>query len=173
MNRRHFLSSAIGVGGAAILLRALPRQSSAGLQERKREHSSSKGIIKVTKTNEEWKKELTPEQYYVTREKGTERPFSSPLNEIHDEGVFECVACGLPLYDSKAKFDSGTGWPSFYEPIAQENVREKVDNSLWATRTEVLCARCDAHLGHVFDDGPKPTGLRYCMNGVAMKFVKK
>ena len=173
MNRRHFLSSAIGVGGVAILLRALPPLSSGGLQERKREHSSSKGIIKVTKTNEEWKKELTPEQYSVTREKGTERPFSSPLNEIHDEGVFECVACGLPLYESKAKFDSGTGWPSFYEPIAPENVREEVDNSLWATRTEVLCARCDAHLGHVFDDGPKPTGLRYCMNGVAMKFKKK
>ena len=170
MNRRLFLSSAIGVGGLAILIRALPLQSSNGLQHRNRENSNSKGIIKVTKTNEEWKKELTPEQYYVTREKGTERPFSSALNENHENGVFQCVACGLPLYDSKAKFDSGTGWPSFYEPIAPENVHEEVDNSLWETRTEVLCARCDAHLGHVFPDGPKPTGLRYCMNGVALKF---
>lgn len=135
--------------------------------------TGSKGIQKVTKTNEEWKKVLTPEQYGVTREKGTERPFTSPLNDIHDHGVFECVACGLPLFRSEAKFDSGTGWPSFYEPIAKENVHEEVDSSLWMTRTEALCGRCDSHLGHVFDDGPKPTGLRYCMNGVALKFVKE
>jgi peptide-methionine (R)-S-oxide reductase len=133
---------------------------------------TSKGFKKVTKTNKEWKEILTPEQYAVTREKATERPFTSALNDVHDHGVFECVACGLPLFRSEAKFDSGTGWPSFYEPIAKENVREEVDSSLWMTRTEALCARCDAHLGHVFDDGPKPTGLRYCMNGVALKFEK-
>ena len=178
MNRRYFLSA----GAAAIAVGAVSRLRVGSLPFTDREQekqtasqeksNKSKGIIKVTKTNEEWKKELTPEQYYVTREKGTERPFSSPLNEIHEDGVFQCVACGLPLYDAKAKFDSGTGWPSFYEPIAPENVHEEVDKSLWETRTEVLCARCDAHLGHVFNDGPQPTGLRYCMNGVALKFVK-
>ena len=180
MNRRYFLSAGVAAVAAAAVSRFSIGLSphSASEQEpqktpKEKVKGNSKGIIKVTKTNEEWKKELTPEQYYVTREKGTERPFSSSLNEIHEDGVFECVACGLPLYDAKAKFDSGTGWPSFYEPIAPENVREEVDNSLWQTRTEVLCARCDAHLGHVFNDGPKPTGLRYCMNGVAMKFVKK
>ena len=134
--------------------------------------AKAKGIKKVIKTDAEWKQILTPEQYSVAREKGTERAFSSPLNDIHDEGIFECVACGLPVFSSKAKFDSGTGWPSFYEPIDRESVHEQVDKSLWETRTEVLCARCDSHLGHVFEDGPKPTGLRYCMNGVALKFVK-
>ncbi len=127
----------------------------------------------MTKTDAEWKSILTPEQYYVMRKKGTEAPYSSPLNENHEQGVFKCVGCGLPLFRSKAKFDSGTGWPSFWEPIARENVLEEVDNSLSATRTEVLCARCESHLGHVFADGPKPTGLRYCMNGVSMKFAKE
>ncbi|MDQ1638640.1 MAG: peptide-methionine (R)-S-oxide reductase [Pyrinomonadaceae bacterium] len=134
--------------------------------------AKAKGIKKVIKTDAEWKQILTPDQYSVAREKGTERPFSSPLNDIHDNGIFECVACGLPVFSSKAKFDSGTGWPSFYEPIDKESVTEVVDKSLFETRTEVLCARCDSHLGHVFEDGPMPTGLRYCMNGVALKFVK-
>ena len=128
---------------------------------------------KIVKTDEEWEKALTPEQFRVMRRKGTEPPFSSPLNGEKGEGVFECAACGLPLFDSRAKFNSGTGWPSFYEPVAAGNVREETDTSHGMRRMEALCARCDAHLGHVFDDGPKPTGLRYCMNGVALKFVKK
>src|SRR6266567_2192629 len=134
--------------------------------------SKSKGIKKVIKTDAEWKKELTPDQYNVLRQKGTEYAFTSPLNDIHDKGTFECAACGLPLFSSAQKFDSGTGWPSFWAPIKKENVIEETDKSVGMTRTEVLCAQCEGHLGHVFDDGPKTTGLRYCMNGVAMKFVK-
>ncbi|HEV7797390.1 MAG TPA: peptide-methionine (R)-S-oxide reductase MsrB [Pyrinomonadaceae bacterium] len=169
MNRRYFLSSAIAVGAFAALSE-WPTVSASSWQNGN--HRSAKGIKKVTKTNEEWKGILTPEQYNVTREKGTEAPFTSPLNEIHEQGIFECVACELPLFSSQAKFDSGTGWPSFWQPIAKENVREEVDHSLSETRTEVLCARCDSHIGHLFADGPRPTGLRYCMNGVALKFVK-
>ena len=171
MNRRFFLSSAVAVGAVSALTR-LPIASASFFQDVNAERSRSKGIKKVIKTDAEWKQILTPEQYQVARQKGTERPYSSPLNEIHDQGVFECVCCELPLFSSKQKFDSGTGWPSFWAPIARENVREEVDNSLSETRTEVLCARCDAHVGHVFKDGPRPTGLRYCMNGVALKFVK-
>jgi methionine-R-sulfoxide reductase len=126
----------------------------------------------VVKSDEEWKRLLTPEQYRVTRRKGTEAPYTSPLNDEKGRGVFECVSCALPLFSSKAKFDSGTGWPSFWTPIEKRNVKEDVDDSAGDRRTEILCARCDAHLGHVFDDGPRPTGLRYCMNGVALKFVK-
>jgi peptide-methionine (R)-S-oxide reductase len=127
---------------------------------------------KVVKTDAEWKRILTPRQYEVARRGGTEAPYSSPLNNIRKKGIYACVCCSLPLFSSKTKFESGTGWPSFYAPINKVNVSEKIDNSLEETRTEVLCSKCDAHLGHVFDDGPKPTGLRYCMNGVAMKFVK-
>jgi peptide-methionine (R)-S-oxide reductase len=167
MNRRFFLSSSLAIGAVGLLAR-VPLLIALDRPEK-----SDKGIKKITKTEAEWKKILTPEQYEVTRQKGTEAPYSSPLTDNHDSGTFECVCCELPLFSSKMKFDSGTGWPSFWAPIAKENVRQEIDNSLSETRTEVLCARCDSHLGHVFDDGPKPTGLRYCMNGVALKFVKQ
>ncbi len=138
------------------------------------ENSAAKPMSdKIEKTDAEWKKQLTPEQYRVLRQQGTERPFASDLNKVHEHGIFKCAACDKELFNADAKFDSGTGWPSFYQPISKDAVETKVDKSFFSTRTEVLCERCGGHLGHVFDDGPKPTGLRYCMNGVAMKFEKQ
>jgi peptide-methionine (R)-S-oxide reductase len=128
-------------------------------------------LEKVKKSEQEWREELTPEQYEVVRKKGTEAPFTSELNDVKDPGQFVCVACGQPLFDSQNKFDSGTGWPSFDRPMDGENVETEADNSLFMKRTEVLCSRCDAHLGHVFDDGPQDTtGQRYCINGCALEF---
>lgn len=125
---------------------------------------------KVEKSAAQWKEELTPEQYRVTREHGTERPFTGPFWDNEEDGLYRCVSCSRPLFRSEAKFDSGTGWPSFYEPVEDGAVSEHSDRTLFMRRTEVRCADCDAHLGHVFPDGPKPTGLRYCMNGTAMTF---
>jgi peptide-methionine (R)-S-oxide reductase len=152
------------------------KAGAGGLQQTIKVYSAQrKGFImteKVKKTDAEWKNLLTPEQFQVTRKKGTEREFSGAYWNAKEKGIYQCVCCGNDLYDSDTKYDSGTGWPSFWAPVAKENIRTEEDNSFFSKRTEVLCSRCDAHLGHVFNDGPKPSGLRYCMNSASLKFVK-
>ncbi|KNY10245.1 methionine sulfoxide reductase B [Achromobacter piechaudii] len=161
LNRRHFLS----LGGAAALAAGLapwltPRGASA----------AATTTFPYTLTDEQWRARLTPAQYQVLRREGTERPYTSPLNDEHRQGTFACAGCEQRLFSSNTKFDSGTGWPSFWQPL-EHAVGETRDSSFGMVRTAVYCANCGGHLGHVFDDGPRPTGLRYCMNGVAMSFA--
>jgi peptide-methionine (R)-S-oxide reductase len=161
-NRRKTL---LGVSGFLAGLRTLftsnPAQAATAKPGR---------TFEVSYSDAEWKQRLSPDQYYVLRRAGTERPFSSPLDKEKRAGVFQCAGCALPLFSSKTKFNSGTGWPSFWQPL-EKAVEEDVDTTFGMRRVEVLCHRCGGHLGHVFTDGPKPTGLRYCMNGVALKFI--
>lgn len=166
-----FLRTAASSRAASAQPSATPAKTKMAIAERELVLTDGEFDGKeLIKTDAEWKRELSGPAFYVLRQEGTERPYTSPLNDVKKDGTFYCEACGLALFSSKAKFDSGTGWPSFYEPIFKKNVKEKIDRSLDEERIEIECARCHSHLGHVFDDGPEPTGLRYCMNGVAMRF---
>jgi peptide-methionine (R)-S-oxide reductase len=160
LNRRHLI-----LGGASVAaLGAVLGPRLAGSADPKQ------GAFEVTRTEEEWRKLLTPEQFYVLRQHGTERAFTHPLDREYRPGTYACAGCQLPLFSSTTKYNSGTGWPSFYAPL-ENAVRTRIDRSFFMTRTEVHCRRCGGHLGHVFDDGPQPTGLRYCMNGTALVFT--
>jgi peptide-methionine (R)-S-oxide reductase len=159
-SRRDFTKTGFALAGLLVSAKV-----GAHAEETKKE-------FEIMKTDDEWKKILTPEQFSVLRKHGTERAGTSPLDKTYDPGMYHCAACDLPLYSSETKFNSGTGWPSFFKPL-DNAIGTSVDSSFFSTRTEVHCRRCGGHLGHVFEDGPKPTGLRYCMNGVSMKFIPK
>jgi peptide-methionine (R)-S-oxide reductase len=165
MNKRYFLEASAALVGTALLSRYISSNQRSGIIM-----AASNTEFEITKPEDEWRTILTPEQFRVLRKHGTERAFTSPLDKEYTAGTYVCAACELPLFTSETKFNSGTGWPSFFQPIAGA-IATTVDRTLFMTRTEVHCHRCGGHLGHVFDDGPAPTGKRYCMNGVAMKFI--
>jgi len=177
MRRRDFLALTLPLlAGAGVLAAIGPPGAGKSSEKPPAQKGTAMPDIaaagdRVVKSEAEWKRLLTPEQFHVTRKKGTERAFTGPNWDSHAKGSYACVCCDLPLFGSDTKFDSGTGWPSFWQPIAPNAVKTEEDRGFFSVRTEVLCRRCDAHLGHVFDDGPKPTGLRYCMNGTALKFA--
>jgi peptide-methionine (R)-S-oxide reductase len=181
--RRAFIATGVATAfGTLALTRAIaatlsgPKLSANVKIENFSAAGKSEGVVEVprlVKTEEEWRKQLTPDSFAVTRRAGTERAFSGALSNNHTSGLYRCICCDTALYDSATKFESGTGWPSFWQPISRLNVVETSDNSYGMRRTAISCSRCDAHLGHVFDDGPKPTGLRYCMNSVALRFVAR